>query len=242
MRFHTQTAGVSLTAQQPEVNIVRTAIEGLAGVLGGTQSLHTNSMDETLALPSEKAARLALRTQQVLAHETRTANVADPLGGSWYVEALTDELEQQAEAVFAHLDALGGGSMQEGVLQAVEQGWFQREIADAAYELERKLNDGRHIVVGVTDFFDGNDEPPPDILRIGPEVEETQLKRLAQVKADRHDEAVRSALAAVTAAAAEPTTNVMPALLDAVRAYASEGEIVDALADVFGRYTETPVI
>jgi len=242
MRFHTQTAGVSLTAQQPEVNIVRTAIEGLAGVLGGTQSLHTNSMDETLALPTEKAARIALRTQQVIAHETRVTNVADPLGGSWYVEALTDELEQRAEVVFAHLDALGDGSMGEGVLRAVEEGWFQREIADAAYDLERKLNDGRHAVVGVTDFFEGNDEAPPETLRIGPEVEESQLKRLAQVKADRDDEAVRTALAAVTAAAAEPTTNVMPALLDAVRVYATEGEIVDALADVFGRYTETPVI
>jgi methylmalonyl-CoA mutase N-terminal domain/subunit len=242
MRFHTQTAGVSLTAQQPEVNIVRTAIEALAGVLGGTQSLHTNSMDETLALPSEKAARLALRTQQVLAHETRVTNVADPLGGSWYVEALTDELEKRAEDVFAHLDELGDGSMLEGVLEAVENGWFQREIADAAYELERKLNDGRHVVVGVNAFFDGNDEPPPETLRIGPEVEESQLKRLDQVKADRDEEAVRASLAVVTSAAAEPTTNLMPSLVDAVRVYATEGEIVDALASVFGRFTETPVI
>ena len=142
LRFHTQTAGVSLTAQQPEVNIVRTAIEALAGVLGGTQSLHTNSMDETLALPTEKAARIALRTQQVIANETRVANVADPLGGSYYVEALTDEMERRAEALFAHLDELGDGSMLDGAVRGVEEGWFQREIAEAAYELERKLNSG----------------------------------------------------------------------------------------------------
>jgi methylmalonyl-CoA mutase, N-terminal domain len=242
LRFHTQTAGVSLTAQQPEVNVVRTAIEALAGVLGGTQSLHTNSMDETLALPSDAAARLALRTQQVLAHETRVANVADPLGGSWYVESLTDELERRAEQVFEHLLERGGGSMVEGVLAEIESGWFQREIADAAYDLERKLNDGRHVVVGVNAFFDGNDEAPPDILKIGPEVEETQLKRLAQVRSDRDSGAVARALQRVRADAAEPTTNVMPALLEAVAAYATEGEIIDALADVFGRYTETPVI
>ena len=242
LRFHTQTAGVSLTAQQPEVNVVRTAIEALAGVLGGTQSLHTNAMDETLALPTEKSARLALRTQQVIAHETRIANVADPLGGSWFVEAVTDEMERRAEAIFAHLDHLGDGSMLEGALQAVEQGWFQREIADSAYELERKLNAGRHLLVGVNTAFEGSDEAPPEILRIGPEVEEQQCKRLARVKADRDDERVRSSLDGVRVAAAEPTTNVMPALIDAVRAYATEGEIVDAMADVFGRYVETPVI
>jgi methylmalonyl-CoA mutase, N-terminal domain len=242
LRFHTQTAGVSLTAQQPEVNIVRTAVEALAGVLGGTQSLHTNSMDETLALPTDRSARIALRTQQVLAHETRVPNVADPLGGSWFVESLTDEMERRAEDVFGHLEALGDGSMLEGALRGVEQGWFQREIADAAYELERKLNDGRHVVVGVNAFLEGNEEAPPEILRIGPEVEEGQLKRLARVKADREDAAVRDALDGVRAVAADPTLNVMPALLDAVHAYATEGEIADALADVFGRYVETPVI
>ena len=141
---------MSLTAQQPEVNLVRTAIEALAGVLGGTQSLHTNSFDEALALPTEKAARLALRTQQVIADETRVTNVADPLGGSWFVEELTDEMERQAEAIFAHVDELGGGSMLEGALVAIEQGWYQSEIAQAAYDLERKLNDGRHTMVGVT--------------------------------------------------------------------------------------------
>ena len=238
LRFHTQTAGVSLTAQQPEVNIVRTAIEALAGVLGGTQSLHTNSMDETLALPTERAARIALRTQQVIAHETRVTNVADPLGGSFYIEALTDDIEARAEAVFAHLDELGEGSMLEGCLRAVEDGWFQGEIADSAYELERKLNRGDHVVVGVTAFLEGNDEPPPETLRIGPEVEDQQLKRLATVKANRNDEAVATALAQVRADAAEPTTNLMPALLAASDAYATVGEICDTLASVFGRHVE----
>jgi methylmalonyl-CoA mutase N-terminal domain/subunit len=238
LRFHTQTAGVSLTAQQPEVNIVRTAIEALAGVLGGTQSLHTNSMDETLALPTERAARIALRTQQVIANETRVANVADPLGGSYYVEALTDDIEARAEAVFAHLDELGDGSLLEGCLRAVEDGWFQGEIADSAYELERKLNRGDHIVVGVNAFLEGNDEPPPLTLHIGAEVEDQQLKRLATVKADRDDAAVTAALTRVRADAAEPTTNLMPALLEASDAYATVGEICETLASVFGRYVE----
>ena len=242
LRFHCQTAGVSLTAQQPEVNLVRTAVEALAGVLGGAQSLHTNSMDETLALPSEKSARLALRTQQVLSDESRVTNVADPLGGSWYVEALTDDLERQAEEVFAHLDDLGDGSMLEGVLSGIESGWFQGEIADAAYTLERKVNTGDHLVVGVNTALDGNDELPPEILRIGPEVEEAQCKRLARVRADRDEERVRACLAEVRATAAEPTANVMPSLIDAVSVYATEGELMDALADVFGRYVETPVL
>jgi methylmalonyl-CoA mutase N-terminal domain/subunit len=241
LRFHTQTAGVSLTAQQPEVNVVRTAIEALAGVLGGTQSLHTNSMDEVLALPSDNAARLALRTQQVIANETRVANVADPLGGSWFVEDLTAEMERQAEAVFAHLDRLGDGSLLEGVFLAIESGWFQGEIAEAAYELERKLNDGRHLVVGVNTATQGGDQQP-EILRIGPEVEETQLKRLARVKGDRDGAAVDAALARVRADAAEPDVNLMPGLIEAVATHATVGEIVGALADVFGRYREDPVI
>ncbi len=242
LRFHAQTAGVSLTAQQPEVNLVRTAVEALAAVLGGTQSLHTNSMDETLALPTDKAARLALRTQQVLAFENRVANVADPLGGSWYVEELTDEMERRAEAIFEELDGFGSGSMLEGVLLAVESGWFQRNIADSAYELERKTNTGRNVVVGVTDFFEGNEEAPPELLRIGPEFEERQLKRLAALRADRDDARVEAVLARVRADAAEPTTNVLPALIEAVQGYATLGEIVNALADVFGRYTEAPMI
>jgi methylmalonyl-CoA mutase, N-terminal domain len=241
LRFHTQTAGVSLTAQQPEVNVVRTAIEALAGVLGGTQSLHTNSMDEVLALPTENAARLALRTQQVIAYETRVPNVADPLGGSWFVEELTDEMERQAEEVFAHLDRIGDGSLLEGVFQAIESGWFQAEIAESAYELERKLNDGRHLLVGVNIATTGGDHEL-DILRIGPEVEEAQLKRLARVKADRDGAAVEAALARVRADAAEPDVNLMPGLIDAVSTQATVGEVVGALADVFGRYREDPVI
>jgi methylmalonyl-CoA mutase N-terminal domain/subunit len=240
LRFHTQTAGVSLTAQQPEVNIVRTALEALAGVLGGTQSLHTNSMDETLALPTEKAARIALRTQQVISNETRVANVADPLGGSWFVEALTDEIEAHAEALFAEIEAQGEGSMLEGVVHGIEDGWFQHEIAESAYELERKLNRGDHIVVGVNAFFEGNDEPPPPTLRIGPEVEEEQRRRLVKVKRDRNPSDVDAALARVRADAADETANLMPALIDASRAYATLGEIVDALAGVFGRWVEDP--
>ncbi len=242
MRFHTQTAGVSLTAQQPEVNIVRTAVEALAGVLGGTQSLHTNSMDETLALPTERAARIALRTQQVLANEARVANVADPLGGSWYVEALTDELEARAEAIFARIEAMGAGSMLDGAVRGVEEGWYQSEIADSAYELERKLNAGRHVVVGVNAFLEGNDDAPPETLRIGPEVEEEQRRRLEKVRGERDNGAVERALGRVRADAAEPTVNLMPALLDAARAYASLGEIVESLASVFGRWVEQPRI
>ncbi len=240
MRFHTQTAGVSLTAQQPEVNIVRTAIEALAGVLGGTQSLHTNSMDETLALPTDRAARIALRTQQVIAYETRVANVADPLGGSWYLEALTDEMERRAEEIFAEIERMGDGSLLDGAVRGCEEGWFQGEIADSAYELERKLNNGSHVVVGVNAFLEGNDDPPPPILRIGPEVEEEQRRRLEKVKHDRNDDAVRRALERVRSSASDNEANLMPVLIDAVRAYATLGEIVDTLAGVFGRWVEDP--
>jgi methylmalonyl-CoA mutase N-terminal domain/subunit len=242
LRFHTQTAGVSLTAQQPEVNIVRTAIEALAGVLGGTQSLHTNSMDEVLALPTEKAARIALRTQQVLAHETGVTNVADPLGGSWFVESLTDELERQAEAVFARLDGWGQGSVLEGVLHGIEANWFQGEIADSAYTFERKLSTGRRTMVGVNAFTQGNEEPAPPTLIIGTEVDEAQRKRLTAVRQRRSEHAVASALAAVAADAAEPDANLVPRILDAVRAYATVGEVVGALASVFGRWAEDPVL
>jgi methylmalonyl-CoA mutase N-terminal domain/subunit len=242
LRFHTQTAGVSLTAQQPEVNIVRTAIEALAGVLGGTQSLHTNSMDEVLALPTEKAARIALRTQQVLAHESGVANVADPLGGSWFVESLTDEVERQAEEIFAKLDAWGEGSILRGVVHGIEENWFQGEIAEAAYVFQRKVASGRRLVVGVNAFTEGSDEPAPPTLQIGPEVDEAQRKRLAAVRQARPPEAVEHALGAVAAVAAEPTANLVPPILDAVRAYATVGEIVGALASVFGRWAEHPVL
>jgi methylmalonyl-CoA mutase, N-terminal domain len=242
LRFHTQTAGVSLTAQQPEVNIVRTAIEALAGVLGGTQSLHTNSMDETLALPTDKAARIALRTQQVIANETRVANVADPLGGSWFVEELTDEMEREAEEIFARIEAMGDGSLLDGAIRGCEEGWFQGEIADSAYTLERKLNAGRDVVVGVNAFTEGNEEPPPPTLRIGPEVEEEQRRRLEKVKRERDGAAVERALADVRRVASDPEANLMPAFIDAANTYATLGETIDALAQVFGRWVEDPRI
>ena len=242
VRFHTQTAGVSLTAQQPELNIVRTAIEALAGVLGGTQSLHTNSMDEVLALPTEKAARIALRTQQVIGYETGVANVADPLGGSYYVEAMTDLMESEAEKIFEHLLEIGNGSILEGVYQGIDDGYFQGEIADAAYSFERKLNSGQRVMVGVNRFTEApGDEPLPTMI-IGPEVEERQLKRLGNVKHDRNPAAVTSALISVRAAAANPDINLMPVLIDAVRSYVTVGEIMATMAEVFGRYVERPVI
>jgi methylmalonyl-CoA mutase N-terminal domain/subunit len=240
LRFHTQTAGVSLTAQQPEVNIARTAIEALAGVLGGTQSLHTNSMDEALALPTEKAARIALRTQQVIAHETGVANVADPLGGSWFIEELTDDIERRADEIFDHLLEVGGGSVLEGVYAAVDDGWFQGQIADAAYDFEKKVNADRRVIVGVNAFTDGNDDDDLDLLRITNEHEQAQIKRLQAVKADRDTSAVEVELERVRTTARDPEANLMPVLIDAVQAYSTEGEIMDALADVFGRYVETP--
>ncbi|MFM7065126.1 MAG: methylmalonyl-CoA mutase [Actinomycetes bacterium] len=242
LRFHTQTAGVSLTAQQPEVNIVRTAIEALAGVMGGTQSLHTNSMDETLALPTEKAARIALRTQQVIANESRVANVADPLGGSWYVEALTDEIEAQALELLAQVDDLGGGSMLDGAVHGVADGWFSARIADAAYDLEQRLNDGRYLVVGVNCHTEGNDEEPPETLYIDASVEELQRKRLDQVKTTRDEAAVTAVLGRLAAEAADPEINLVPTLVEASHARATLGEMVQSLGSVFGWWDEAPVI
>jgi methylmalonyl-CoA mutase N-terminal domain/subunit len=234
MRFHTQTAGVSLTAQQPLNNIVRTAIEALAGVLGGTQSLHTNSYDEALALPSEEAVRIALRTQQVIAHETGVTNTVDPLGGSYFVEALTDKLEQHAYDYFRRIDALGG------MVAAVKTGFPQREIADAAYELQREIDRGEKVVVGVNDYREG-DADPPELLRIDPALEGKQVGRVQAVRARRDGAAVESALAELRAAAADERHNLMPNLLACARVHATEGEIVEALQTVFGTYTETPV-
>ena len=242
LRFHTQTAGVSLTAQQPEVNIVRTAIEALAGVLGGTQSLHTNSMDEAIALPTEKAARIALRTQQVIGYETNVTHVADPLGGSWFVESLTDEVERQAEEIFAHLDELGGGSILEGVVQGIEENWFQGKIADSAYELERNFNTGSRIIVGVNRFTEGNDDSAIDILQITNADEARQIKRLDAVRHERDGEAVGAALAELTAQSADPEVNLMPQLIETVKTYATLGEIMNAMAGVFGRHVEVPTI
>ena len=240
-RFHVQTAGASLTAQQPEVNVVRTAIEALAGVLGGTQSLHTNAMDEVLALPTEHSARLALRTQQVIAYETGVPHVADPLGGSYLIESLTDEMEERAEALLSRLEELGGGSMLEGAYAGVESGWFQGQIAESAYELARKLEAGERVLVGVNRFTTG-DAVVPELLHIDPAVEDRQRKRLAEVKAARSEETVAAALARITADAGRPDVNLVPAIVDAVRAYATEGEVIDALARVFGRWREHPVL
>ncbi|MFL2987163.1 MAG: methylmalonyl-CoA mutase [Candidatus Poriferisodalaceae bacterium] len=241
LRFHTQTAGVSLTAQQPEINIARTAIEALAGVLGGTQSLHTNSMDEALALPTEKAARIALRTQQVLAHETGVTDVLDPLGGSWFVEELTDQLEAEAETMFSHIAEVGSGSMLEGAFELIDEGWYQGNIADSAYEFEKKVNAGRRVVVGVNDFTEGNEEDQIDLLKITTEDEQRQIKNLQQIKADRNQGAVDEALVALSRAA-ETDANLMLPLIDSVRTRATVGEIMNTLAEVFGRYQEKPFI
>jgi methylmalonyl-CoA mutase, N-terminal domain len=242
LRFHTQTAGVSLTAQQPEVNVARVALEALSGVLGGTQSLHTDSFDEALALPTEHAARIALRTQQVIAHETGAALVADPLGGSWYVEALTDEVEARAEQIFAQLDQWGGGSILEGVLAGIDNNWFQGQIAESAYQHERAMLEGERIVVGVNQFTEREEGDVVPILSVDPAVEDQQRKRLAAVRGGRDEAAVAGALAAVRAAAAEPTANTMPAIIDAVRTYATLGEIMAAMAEVFGTWAERPAV
>ena len=242
LKFHTQTAGVSLTAQQPEVNIVRTAIEALAGVLGGTQSLHTNSMDEALALPSQRAARIALRTQQVIAHETNVAHVADPLGGSWYIEELTDEMERRAEQIFAEIMKMGSGSMLDGCINGIEENWFQGKIADSAYELERTFNSGQRIVVGVNRFQEGNDEDDLAILRITNEDELKQRRRLESVRASRDIGKIDVVLARLEAEASDPTINLMPTLIDASNNRATIGEMMKAMGNVFGRHVEVPTI
>jgi methylmalonyl-CoA mutase N-terminal domain/subunit len=233
MRFHTQTAGVSLTAQQPLNNIVRTAIEALAGILGGTQSLHTNSYDEALALPTEEAVRVALRTQQIIANETGVTNTADPLGGSYFVEALTDRMEASAYAYFAKIDELGG------MVAAIEANYPQREIADAAYRYQAEVDSGQRIVVGVNGFTQG-DGAQLEILRIAPELERKQIGRVQTVRAARDGAAVEGALTRLRDAAAGDT-NLMDPLLECARAHCTEGEIVQSLQRVFGTYTETPV-
>jgi methylmalonyl-CoA mutase N-terminal domain/subunit len=233
MRFHTQTAGVSLTAQQPLVNIVRTTIEALAGVMGGTQSLHTNSYDEALALPTEEAVRLALRTQQVIAHESGVPNTVDPLGGSYFVETLTDEMERSAYEYFARIDELGG------MVEAIKQSFPQREIADASFRHQEEVRSGKRIVVGVNDYRI-EDEGQISTLRIDPALERKQVDRLEATRARRDSAAVESALAELKQAAASDR-NLMPHFIEAARARASEGEMVAALQEVFGTYTETPI-
>ncbi|MFQ5690699.1 MAG: methylmalonyl-CoA mutase [Gemmatimonadota bacterium] len=230
LRTHAQTAGVTLTAQQPHNNIVRVAYQALAAVLGGTQSLHTNAMDETLALPTEHAATVALRTQQILAHETGAANTIDPLAGSYYVEALTDQLEADAEAAFREIDELGG------VVAGIESGYFQARIAESARRFQREMESGRRVIVGVNRFLEEG-EPPIEILRIGEEAARAQERRLADLRVGRDERAVRAALDALKAAA-RADHNLMPPMLDAARAYATLGEIRLALESVYGRFRE----
>jgi methylmalonyl-CoA mutase N-terminal domain/subunit len=234
MRFHTQTAGVSLTAQQPEVNIVRTALEALAAVLGGTQSLHTNSFDEALALPTEDAARIALRTQQLIAHESGAVNTIDPLGGSYHVERLTNEIEAQAYEYFDRIDDLGG------VVAAIKDNFFQREIAEASYRYQSEVESGKRVVVGVNRYISGG-EDPIEILKFDPGLEQKQIDRLAGVKAGRDSALVETRLGALKDAASRDDVNLMPPIVEASRDYVTLGEMCDALREVWGVWRETPV-
>jgi methylmalonyl-CoA mutase N-terminal domain/subunit len=236
LRFHTQTAGCSATAQQPENNVVRVAYEALAAVLGGTQSLHTNSMDEVLALPTEKSVEIALRTQQVLAYETNVANVIDPLGGSYFVEALTDEMERGAEEYFRRIEEYGG------VIEAIEAGFFQHEIADASYRYQRSLETKERVIVGVNAFArDEANAERMDLLAIAPEIEREQARIVRDVRAGRDASRVESALAALKRACVDESLNVMPPLIEAVKAHATEGEVVEAMVEIYGRYVERSV-
>jgi methylmalonyl-CoA mutase N-terminal domain/subunit len=234
LRFHTQTAGVSLTAQQPYNNVVRTAVQALAAVLGGTNSLHTNSLDEALALPTAEAATLALRTQQIIAHESGVTNTVDPLGGSWFVERLTLDMERGAHEYFAAIDRLGG------MVEAIEEGFPQREIAEASYKFQQAVERRDKVIVGVNEYVQ-EDEPPFPILYIDERTADTQLERLRELKRTRDNDAVGRSLDALREAA-RGTDNTMYPLLDCVRAYATVGEMCDALRDVFGEYEEVPLI
>jgi methylmalonyl-CoA mutase N-terminal domain/subunit len=239
LRFHTQTAGVSLTAQQPMNNVVRTAIEALAAVLGGTQSLHTNALDEVLALPTEEAATLALRTQQVIAYETGVAAVADPLGGSYFVEALTDEIERQAEAIFAEIDAMGDGSMLEGVLRGVESGWFTQRIAEASFDEQRRVEAGDLVQVAVNAFEEPGDDAL-EILEITMATETAQISAVQRMRASRDARAAADAIEALVAAAGTEANLIEP-LVDCARAGCTGGEVTAALQSVFGTWRETAV-
>jgi methylmalonyl-CoA mutase N-terminal domain/subunit len=240
LKFHTQTAGVSLTGQQPTNNVVRTATEALAGVLGGTQSLHTNSLDEVLALPTEEAVEIALRTQQIIAYETGVANVIDPLGGSWFVEELTDKTEQGAEEYFAKILELGDDSILDGMLRGIEQGYFQHEIADASFHYQKLLEKGRKVIVGVNRFTRTVQEMP-ELLEIAPEIEERQKKAVAEVRANRDQKGAEDAIDALKDVARDDTRNAIPVLVDAAKAYVTLGEMVGALKEVWGSYTEPPM-
>ena len=234
LRFHSQTAGVSLTAQQPHNNVVRTALQALSAVLGGTNSLHTNSLDEALALPTEEAATLALRTQQILAHETGVADLVDPLGGSYFLEALTADLTRETYAYFDRIDAMGG------MVAAIEQGFPQREVGESAYRFQQAVERKEQVIVGVNDFV-ATDEAPVTILYIDDTATDRQMARLADVKARRDPAAVARALDAMRRAATG-TDNLMPPILDAVRAYATLGEMCDALREVWGEWEEQAII
>jgi methylmalonyl-CoA mutase N-terminal domain/subunit len=234
MRFHTQTAGVSLTAQQPEVNVVRTAIEALAGVLGGTQSMHTNSWDEALALPTEDAVRIALRTQQVIAHETGVVNTIDPLGGSYYVEHLTNELERQAYEYFERIEQLGG------VVAAIKENFFQAEIADAAFRYQQEVESEQRVIVGVN-RYQTEGQPEVEIHRVDPVLETEQIARVRELRGRRDSAAVEVTLARLKEDAAHDDRNLMGPIMDASRAYVTMGEMCDALREVWGTWRETPV-
>ena len=234
MRFHTQTAGVSLTAQQPEVNIVRTAIEALAAVLGGTQSLHTNSFDEALALPTERAVRLALRTQQVIAHETGVVNTIDPLGGSYYLEDLTNRMEAGAYDYFDRIERLGG------VIPAIKENFFQREIAEASFRYQSEVEAGERVIVGVN-RYEREEDQELDILRIDPTLERKQIERVQALRARRDSPAVEEALARLKEASLREGVNLMPLIVDASKAYVTMGEMCDALRETWGVWRETPV-
>jgi methylmalonyl-CoA mutase N-terminal domain/subunit len=238
LRFHTQTAGVSLTAQQPMNNVVRTAIEALAAVLGGTQSLHTNALDEVLALPTEEAAKLALRTQQILAHETGIPNVIDPLGGSYFLESLTNRMEGLAEAEFARILAMGNGSMLDGVLAGIDRGHFQQEIAESAFREQERYERGDLIKVGVTDFVEP--DQPIETLEIPPEIERAQIDRVTELRSRRDGDAAAAAIRRLRDLAATEDSNLVEPLVDCARALCTEGEVVETLKSVFGEYTETP--
>ncbi|MFA5890168.1 MAG: methylmalonyl-CoA mutase family protein [Actinomycetota bacterium] len=239
LKFHTQTAGVSLTAQQPYNNVVRTAIEALAAVLGGTQSLHTNALDEVLALPTAEAAEIALRTQQVIAHETGVANVIDPLGGSWFIERLTTEIEARAEEYFSRIERLGGDKgILPGVLAGIETGWFQQELADSAFRDQIRIEEKRRVVVGVNEFEESTSSPI-EVLRISAEVEAEQRARLAALRAERDQAATDAALKNLQEAS-RTDRNLIPLIVEAARASATEGEIIGAMREVFGEYREVP--
>jgi methylmalonyl-CoA mutase N-terminal domain/subunit len=240
LKFHTQTAGVSLTAQQPYNNVVRTTSEALAAVLGGTQSLHTNSLDEVLALPTEEAVEIALRTQQVIAFETGVTNVIDPLGGSWFVEALTDRIEAEAEEYFGTIEAMGEGSVLDGMLAGIERGFFQKEMADAAFHYQKLLERGEKVIVSVNRFTRTKQAMPP-VLLIGPEIEERQKKAVAEVRANRDQARADDAVAALKAMAADESVNSIAVLVEAAKAYVTLGEMVAALKEVWGGYIEPPM-